>query len=263
MNLFTFVYELVPVLAVVQFPWRFLGPAGLFLSAFGGLAPEAALARLTKLWAPSLAALGILACLLLAQDQLVVNPLNSIEYVNTFGVRERLPTEQLNSLQGRQTMVDRRLVWALSKTDEYLPRGVPARVLEVAAPAQFMLYAPKAHVEKLQTDGSAFSFRATTGPEGASVNVPWFYFPGWQIRVDDEQIEASADQYGFLTFRLPAGIHKVRVWFGTTLPRSAGWIIALLSLCLCLALGWMAKPRKSSSPPVEQSNFPPKLAEAP
>lgn len=64
-----------------------------------------------------------------------------------------------------------------------------------------------------------------------------YYFPGWRATVDGRRAEIRADgPNGLIALDLPAGTHEVRLRFGTTPPRMAGAILSALGLLGIAAL---------------------------
>jgi len=69
-----------------------------------------------------------------------------------------------------------------------------------------------------------------------------YYFPGWRATVDGEPVEIwPTEPYGLIALRVPAGEHVVRLRFGDTPVRLAGKGISLVSL---LAAGWLLWPAR-------------------
>lgn len=69
-----------------------------------------------------------------------------------------------------------------------------------------------------------------------------YYFPGWRAVVDGKPVEIwPTDPYGLIALRVPAGEHVVRLRFGDTPVRLAGKGISLFSL---LAVGWLLWPAR-------------------
>lgn len=64
-----------------------------------------------------------------------------------------------------------------------------------------------------------------------------YYFPGWRATVDGQRAEIRADgPNGLIALDLPAGTHDVRLRFGTTPPRAAGAVLSALGLLGVAAL---------------------------
>ena len=69
-----------------------------------------------------------------------------------------------------------------------------------------------------------------------------YYFPGWRATMDGEPVEIwPTEPYGLIALRVPAGEHVVRLRFGDTPVRLAGKGISLVSL---LAAGWLLWPAR-------------------
>lgn len=73
----------------------------------------------------------------------------------------------------------------------------------------------------------------------------WFYFPGWQVRVDGRAAPAyPSGDLGLLTTTVPPGNHTVDVRFQDTLVRRAASILSLLGVLACIGIAfWLiARP---------------------
>ncbi len=64
-----------------------------------------------------------------------------------------------------------------------------------------------------------------------------FYYPGWRVWVDDKPVVVGPEEdTGLLTFPVPQGRHEVRVRFGTTPLRTTAGMIACLGLLAFVAV---------------------------
>jgi hypothetical protein len=64
-----------------------------------------------------------------------------------------------------------------------------------------------------------------------------FYYPGWRVWVDDKPVVVGPEEdTGLLTFPVPEGYHEVRVRFGTTPLRATAGMIAGLGLLAFVAV---------------------------
>ncbi len=90
----------------------------------------------------------------------------------------------------------------------------------------------------LEQSSGALSARASvraTGP--LSLRFYTYYFPGWRATVDGRPAELRAEgPNGLMTVDVPAGEHEVRVTFGQTPARMAGRLLAALGALLCVFL---------------------------
>ncbi|WP_420645511.1 6-pyruvoyl-tetrahydropterin synthase-related protein [Candidatus Leptofilum sp.] len=61
-------------------------------------------------------------------------------------------------------------------------------------------------------------------------------FPGWQAKLDDDDLAVDADENGRLQLTVPAGEHRLKLWFGRTPLR---WLADLLSVAGLLVCLWL------------------------
>ncbi len=90
---------------------------------------------------------------------------------------------------------------------------------------------------------------AVDAPTATFLRFATFYFPGWEIRVDNvPQPVYPSTNLGLLTVDLPAGAHAVTVtWAGTTTERLAGYL-SLLTLLGLMILAWRQRPLRAYAP---------------
>ncbi len=227
------VWEIVPGMPVIQFPWRLLGPASFCLAILAGASTR---------WLRGLSGAGRLAGL----SVLVALPLfTSIaalyppEWEPDFG--ETTPKAYIDfELSG--------VALGTTAGGEFLP----ATVLTPPGPQSTLIesYARPGHIDKVN--------RATL-PQGTTVDVIahsptedvflvrtresfplrlyTFMFPGWRAEIDGRpaEIEIAAPE-GFIVVRVPPGSHDVRVFLDSTPPRDLGGVITLASALALAAL---------------------------
>ena len=204
----SFIYRTVPALPMIQFPWRFLGPATLFLAASGGALGSLAVVERFKLL--FIVILSVLL-LFLSRDQRALN----------------LPNVPISDLYAT-SMMKMQWIGSANAEDEYLPIWADRDIVY-----QRIDIRPLAHagdITGVTSGGKKMAF-VFTGIEPMSlVSIPWFYYPGWQAMVDGVPAPLATTPEGFICVSLPAGEHAVRVSFESTWPRKTGWTLALLSL---------------------------------
>lgn len=223
----SWIYRLFPWFSFIQFPWRFLGPATLFLSAFAGLAANDSDSAHSIIKVPSgvTVAFAIMLCLALsAKHRTVANHQTSLEVLNTNHAEKRI--------------FNNRSLGPLCEKDEYLPLWVSTRIPESAPTFPQGPVSVGGRIEKVLIRGAEISVNVVADNDSTSLMIPWFFFPGWQAQVDGNYVCVAPDHNGFLTLSTPRGQHSVLVRFGSTVARSLGWHITLATL-FCAITGWL------------------------
>lgn len=219
------IYELVSPLQYVQFSWRFLGPATLFLAAFAGSGMH-----IIESWSKgplrfvptSILAAAIISVVAFSNDHRAV--LADSGYVE-------------NS----------RNIGSLCVRDEYLPKGVssPAEVWQFLGSFEGKVLANGADIKNIHLEGPNIDFDYNAQKQ-ARATIASFFFPGWRVQLDGRAIQAQADGNGLLTFSLPAGSSHVSVRFEDTFARKAGWYVSAFTIAaFFLAAGSWKRSAKS------------------
>ncbi len=246
------IWEHVPMMAYLQFPWRLLGPLAACLAVLAGVA----FAELDALWAPGGrrvdAALGLMLLVVL----LLALPLTyPPTWPADFG-----PTDPAGIVQAE---LSGRWLGTTSTADY-----VPADVAVVPRASEQLLAAYRA-------GGPVDRVNRATVPAGAQVELvserplAWtyqidspdyfvfrlfhFYFPGWTARLDGEPVLIRpADPDGFMTVEVPAGRHGLEIAFRDTPARTAGWAVSAAALLGCLVVGVVHGRRPELANPVRR-----------
>jgi hypothetical protein len=227
------VWDALPVMAFLQFPWRLLGPTALCASLLAGGAMPV-LDGLLPSWMRAVALVCGLALPLVLALPLAV-PLNW----GDFG-----PTDQLAILDFEL----HGLALGTTSTGDFLPievEGIPGPQPEL--------------IESYRSGGPVDKVNRYTLPDGALVEVlehgpthdrfsvespePFvlrlytFMFAGWRATVDGEPVGIEIGRpEGFITVPVPAGRHVVEVRLGDTPPRRLSWAISGASLAAIIGL---------------------------
>ena len=251
-------WDALPLLPFVQFPWRFLGPATLFLAVLAG----AGAARLPRLRAgrPALllAALALYALPWLSPGRDAVPPNPTPVDLLHF----ELETGALGT----------------TSAGDYLPVTVTelppaAMLLPLYAQSAPHYLIPRLDRARLAADVAvlAASYTLTgarltlTADSPARVRFLWYAFPGWQAQLNGAPIPVKPDgRSGLLAVDIPAGAsQELTVAFGQTpLRRLSGWLsLASLLISAGFALGLAVRRRANgaerahapaSRPPVQR-----------
>jgi hypothetical protein len=224
-----------PVLASLQYPWRFmaltsLGTAMLAGHLFASWSTSSVNERRWTLLVRYAVGLGLLAVLLV------------------YGLAD-LPTEML-PLRDDQVTVKR--MWeedfaarqiGATWTAEYVPIWVKADRSVVGLPPPGLepfetrdLSSEEIPQVELWSQGLLSSQMMVTSSEEWTLHLHTFYFPGWTVYLDGQAAPSyPSGDLALLTVDIPSGEHEVLVRFEDTAPRLAGNVVSLLT-----ALGLMA-----------------------
>jgi hypothetical protein len=236
-------WEVVPGLRYVQFPFRWLLPATVGAALLAG----AAVTALPGRWRPHASALAAATALWL------VGPLLEPRYV--FFDRESAAPVWIERAQLEQAREDPRLVspdaWFDAETlrrqmvtgtssDDYLPRNVTARV-PPAGPAAEPL---AAGIEVFAAGWGYPEVRAEVVVTAAApLALHQFDFPGWRVEVDDApRAHRTEPGRGRIVVDLAPGDRRVVARFGPTpLGRAAAGLSLLAAALLVVAVRRVAR----------------------
>ena len=236
----TFLWESIPLLPYLQFPWRLLGPVAAILAVLCGVGVDATVRAFrdgagsgrtatAARWMPA-AVVG--AFLVLALPLVQIPP---------------WPGASWDTGAGGVARVEMRGRWlGTTSTADF----VPATVDVIPDPSEQVM-------QDLLDGGPVDRVNRATLPDGATVTARYltplhvqyqtnaprdfllrlfqFAFPGWQARVDGRVVPTEvARPEGFLVVPVPAGEHVVAVEFVETAARRLAWAVSALSLALTL-----------------------------
>jgi hypothetical protein len=198
-----FLWQNISPLAMVLYPWRFLGAAVFLVAVMSAL--------LIYLVKHSLIKIFLMIVLLV---------------LAWYGNRNH------NQVVGRTIHDDAFYLTYLGTSDmwgEFLPKG--AKPPEKEAPAKAEVTGGKAQIQDLKIKSNEVSFKAKVETE-SSVRVNNFSYPGWKVLVDNQSIKLRQSQ--LLEFILPVGVHQVRVKFTETPLRLFANVLSLLTFIFLL-----------------------------
>lgn len=229
-------WDRLPLLYFVQFPWRFLGPASLLLAVLAG-------AGASRLLGPPAVQLGV--CLLL---------------LGGFGMFWLFPGDYPADLELTPAAViqfEAETGWlGTTSAGEYLPvqaAALPAPetllpLYEASAPGYLI---PRLDSQTLPAGAAILA--ADYGLTGATIELEtatpfqagfhWYYFPGWQLTIDGAaQPVAPAGPHGLLAAEIPAGRHTLALSFGDTPVRRWSGYASLAGLLALAAVAFRQRP---------------------
>lgn len=235
-------WSVLPPLAYLQFPWRFLGPASLGLALVAG----AALVPVARRLGPAVAlalALGATAAATAwnlryhhAEVQAVVD--------------DHVLAAPLQLARMRHGLYD----YLPAAVD---PEAIPETPPSVRPPAAVALPRDSARVRAVAR-GSHRLALVVESREGTLLRIQRHRFPHWRVRIDGEPVPLVEydDPRGRLHVRVPAGRHEVTATLEATPPRIAGRALSLLGIAAALALAgwerWRARPPERPAEPLRR-----------
>lgn len=245
-------WDHLPLLPYVQFPWRFLGPAGLCAAVLAGATVvvfETGPVRPARARGALVGAGLVLG--LFGANQGWFFP-DHCQPPADLSVTGMLKWEQASYTIGT------------TAGGEYLPIWVERMPGEAGdAPSLAGAYKagePPVRLPPETLPTGARVLRAEYGPVSAEIELESpeafrarylvFYYPGWRVSVDGQGVPVAPDEpYGLLTFDVPAGRHVIRVRFGSTPLRTAAVALSGGSFVLVLLLALTLHHRQSASQP--------------
>ncbi|MEA3337046.1 MAG: hypothetical protein U9R25_14135 [Chloroflexota bacterium] len=258
------VWQHVPGLILLQFPWRWQAIAALALAVvtgYAGFAPgvpascRAKTDRSRGKSPESRPGTGLLAGAILVTAiglLLISAALPAIPWESSTYPASREPVTNQNV--SRRTMAKYdfgRGLWLREHGSAWMFEYMPAWV--TVPRSEFFLSAGPSEKRQPPLDVQVIPGRQAPMEQRfvVSAGQPWtmqlhqFYFPGWQVLLDGESILAEpAGPLALVSVSLPAGDHELVFRFGTTPLRSLGWVLTAIGWGLWLAgVLWMRRWR--------------------
>lgn len=199
-----FIWDMFPLLAFTQFPWRFLGISIFLISlAIGALGLV-----LNKKFMPLALVLGV-AVMIFNFDYFRPESyyFDSIDahYISdeTLSVDDKLPKDYLP-------------IWVkrIKNEKQTIPYAVAGKIA----------------VKDFKHNSNSASF-IVDAEENSEVEVPITYFPGWRVNVNGKRVKIEdPSEEGFVKFKVNTGTNKIKMYFGNTWVRNIGDMASLISV---------------------------------
>lgn len=220
----TFVWEHLPLLAYLQFPWRLQGPLALLTALAGAIS-------LTRLLAPldsSRRRIVEVAVLLMAIGNAAPHLLDA---------RPLGPRAQAWLTDGLEAGSIRRERSAATVLDEYLPRSASKAAADDTPLERGSIVAQAAGVRIAVEEDHGSRLRMLVSTEGPTdlVFARW-QFPGWHAQIDGSEAEMRSDPHGRIQLTVPTGEHQVELRFGAPPSRKIGLVISGVTLAIWIGL---------------------------
>jgi hypothetical protein len=187
-----FIWKAVPILAYMQFPWRFLALSMLGSSFLGGLLVG------VKKWGKIIGIFSVALAIVLNFSYFKPE-----KFYPEITDAEKLSGEQWQN-QSMAAILD------------YLPKDVQ-KVPVSLAPDRPEIISGEADVTKLDKRSDLWHFDSDVYQDDTLIRIPVFDFPEWRIIVDGRQYTYSVSKpEGLLQVELNEGKHIVVGWFENT-----------------------------------------------
>lgn len=199
------IWEAIPLLAFIQYPWRFL----VFVIFSASFAAGAIVLWLRKSLYQALLAGAIIFLVLV------------------FNTKYFKPKTYFN-FTAAGYINDENIKWETSRvSDEYLPRDfvVPQNKNETVK--EKLIPSSEVILAKIKILSSQYQFETQAAKEG-KVLIRTAYFPGWQVFIDGKKMDQQI-QNGQISIVVPSGEHQVKVIFSNAAVRTIGNLVSLLS----------------------------------
>ncbi len=234
------VWDTIPQLQYLQFPWRMLSFTGLFISIVGAYAVD---------YMPSILGKRYRGALQYIFTLLIIGVLG-MQYGKYFR-----PSEYIAKHDGALTSFQE-LAWKVSGSSfEFSPRGVPLKksrydtsifdIEEKNVPKQsYQVYADNAQVTPRVTHFNEKTFLVES-PQNTMFQLNTFYFPGWVATIDGAPVEINAtNRYRLIRIQVPSGSHSLEFRFEDTPIRKTANVVSVLTVAgmiLLLGVGQLKK----------------------
>ncbi len=229
-------WRLLPVAALVQFPWRLLALTSFTLSVLAGaVAPGLSSEAYRNQEVEGERAHdsdtnpGLYVLLLVV---ILASFVYTLPEYTELSPRLETPAAPLDFELAHPDMVS-----MVAYTQEQ-PRSTPLVAQYLAGELLVKAHSltEGATVEMVRHGGGSEEIIVRSSQE-ATIQFYTYYFPGWRGYVDGQEVPIRPEEpYGLITLGVPAGEHKVTIRFGDTPIRAVGKVISLLSFGLGLFL---------------------------
>jgi len=216
-----YLWEAIPLLSFVQFPWRFLAIAMLASSFVGGIVISKVRGRLF---------LGI--GLIVLVFVLNISYFRAGEYFPAMTDEKKLSGDEFVQ-QSKAAILD------------YLPKQVEQVPQELAPNFPLVIFG-EAEVSKLNKRSDFWHFDASVfSSGGAIIKVPIFDFSDWQVLVDGNPVAHLASYpEGVIEVNISEGKHIIVGWFQNTPMRVMANTVSLIALTGLMLFLVLAKNRR-------------------
>ncbi len=220
-----FMWENLPIMKYLQFPWRFLSLLSLFASILAG-----GLFAYFKMESKTMQQMFLTIVV-------IIIILSGVQYCRVKGyytLNEDLMTaSSVRKDGGTISAFNTNKMDRIYDFGEYLPKSVKRLPDKRKAGKVFPTHG-KAKILDLKARMQDYEFVASV-EESTEIVVGSFYYPSWKGRIDSKPLLLFTDDEGLIHLKVPKGTHKIEVFFSDTTIRKVAMLISLLSFFTMLA----------------------------
>ncbi len=228
------IWEALPLMAILQFPWRLLTLATFTFSALAGLMLCRLLATTTQASVPSALLFGM-AIVLASSPYLRPAAYDPVEPWREDG-RAVFEFERAHpDMLGYTTLVQERFT-ETALTPQYASALLQDVPLDTDRLERLGVVGGRGTVIDHYSRSHHFGGRVLMSTPG-TLQIRLYAFPGWQIRVDGLPVPYRVSHpHGLMEIDVAAGAHTIAVHMGNTPPRTAGLVLSTATLLTLLGL---------------------------
>lgn len=209
-NKSAFIWEAIPLMAFIQFPWRFLGISIFVVALVGGLITPYLKNKLSVIY----------FVIIIAAIASTFNYFRPKEYVDDNFFDKFLNPEIMH--KGVDLTKDYLPIWVQTVDGERfdVPRAETGKI----------------NVSNLKQTSISMDF-SVIATDNSLIEAPITYFPGWEVKVDNQLLtQSEPSKMGLIRFSLPRGNYQVKIDLKDTPIRSIGNIMSAVSILIALGL---------------------------
>jgi len=222
-----FLYEVLPEMRYVEFPWRWLSA----LCVVTAFLVAAAIAPVRRKWVPWV-------LIFFAAHSIHATVIHSTNW------------DALHYLEGLIADAHSPAGYPIRFGDWSSPLGSQPAKLDKGAP-MVAVSGPDAgaqvQIEQWQGQRKVFT---VASPQPVLVKLRLLAYPAWQGKLNGNDVALQADsETGQMLVPVPAGSSRIVIHFGQTWDRVAGSIVSLVTLVTCVPLMWRLGKREAAAAP--------------
>ncbi len=220
------VWESIPLMKYLQFPYRFLTMITLTVSVLAG--------GLFCFFSKDSAAIKQLLQMVLA----IIIVISGAQYCKVKGYyridEEWLKPEFVRMDGGTVSAYNREPMDRIIDYGEYLPKSVK-RLPDKSSAGKVFVARGDAIINNLNIWMQKYTFEVIAA-ESSEIVVGSFFYPSWEGRLDDKKIPLFTNEEGLIHLVVPKGKSEIEIFFGESSVRKAAKYISLMSF-LVMAIG--------------------------